>query len=270
TDLPRCFPEILATWLRVGKVKVSNPFNGRERLVELKPEFVHTLVLWSKDYSALLEDVGGLREQLTAYNQIFFHFSITGLGGTLLEPGIIPFEEAVHQFRQLIALAGEPKRVNWRFDPIVFWREGGDIRSNLEVFEKISAAASAAGLCKVTVSLCQWYKKARCRAREYKLYWVTPEVSQTKEIAEQLQAMARKNGMEVMACCTPGFTPFGIKPERCIDGELLTKLHPQKEIAASKKDTGQRPDCGCALSVDIGSYQMACTKGCVYCYANPK
>ncbi len=270
TDLPRCFPETLSAWLREGQVKVKNPFNGRERLVELKPALVHTLVLWSKDYSSLLENAGGLRERLGHYKQVFFHFTITGLGGTLLEPGIIPLEKAVHQFRELIELAGDPGRVNWRFDPIVFWREGGDIQSNLEAFERIAAAASAAGLRTVTVSLCQWYKKSRYRAGKYKLPWVTPGSDRTQEISERLQETAQKKGMEVRACCSPDLTPFGIKPARCIDGELLTRLHPQKEIAVLKKDTGQRPDCGCTLSVDIGSYQMACPQGCVYCYANPR
>ena len=269
-DLPRCFPETLAAWLREGQVKVQNPFNGRERLVELKPAFVHTLVLWSKDYSPLLENAGGLREQLGHYNQVFFHFTITGLGGTLLEPGIIPWEKAVYQFRKLIELAGDPGRVNWRFDPIVFWREGGHIQSNLAAFKRICTVASQAGLRRVTVSLCQWYRKSLRRARQYKLNWIKPRAFRIRAIADWLQEQAKKHGIEVRSCCTSEFIPHGIKSAQCIDGELLTELHPQKEIAALKKDPGQRPDCGCTLSVDIGSYQMACPQGCVYCYANPK
>ncbi|MDA8425359.1 MAG: DUF1848 family protein, partial [Treponema sp.] len=42
-------------------------------------------------------------------------------------------------------------------------------------------------------------------------------------------------------------------------------------IAATRgqrpKDPGQRPECRCAPSVDIGVYG-ACPAGCVYCYAN--
>ena len=59
------------------------------RLRDLGPDTIHTLVIWTKDPTNLLHH-RPLREALSSVGQLFVHWTITGLGGTFLEPNVPP------------------------------------------------------------------------------------------------------------------------------------------------------------------------------------
>lgn len=270
TDLVRCHPHVLAGWLAAGRVAVRNPFNGRTREVDLRPERVHSLVLWSKDYSALLADAHGLRGRIAGYAQVVFQFTVTGLGGGPIEPGVLSPADAARQFTGLVELAGSPERVRWRFDPVVFWRQGRRVAGNLRTFDALAERAAAAGLRRVTVSLYQDYAKARRRAANAGLAWVRPRPVRVRAVVRRLQESARVHGLTVYTCASPELAAAGLAPGRCIDGSELARSHPAHLAAAAGKDPGQRAACGCTPSVDIGDYHLSCPDGCLYCYASPK
>ncbi|NTV51484.1 MAG: DUF1848 domain-containing protein [Candidatus Firestonebacteria bacterium] len=270
TDLARCFPEVLAGWLSAGRVGVPNPYNRKVRDVDLRPENVHTLLLWSKDYQRLLANEHGLRDKLRAYAQLFFQITLTGLGGTALEPGVAKAQTVARQFSELVALAGNPERVSWRFDPIVAWQADGRVKTNLAGLDEWMRAAADAGLTRVTVSLCQEYAKLHRRFARAGLTRVVPTPTRARTLAAYLLETGARHGLEVQACCCPPLTDSGVKPAACVDAGLLTRLHPEGRQAPTGKDPGQRPGCGCTPSTDIGDYALACPQGCLYCYANPK
>jgi len=270
TDLPRCFPEVLADWLKKGRVIVRNPFNAKTKEVIITPEVVHTLVLWSKDYSLLLKNVAGLKDLIKSYDQVFFHFTVTGLGNTIWEPGVADYRKVVWQFEKLVKLAGDPERVNWRFDPIILWLENKRVASNLSEFKFIAKAAQQAGVPKVTVSLCQWYPKVKQRISKLGLKPWELKTGQIKRLSTWLKYQAKKHNLSLLACATPELVATGILPASCIDAKLLLKLHPAKSSLSLSKAAGQRQACACNTSIDIGDYKLACSQGCQYCYANPK
>ncbi|MDH4270545.1 MAG: DUF1848 family protein, partial [Candidatus Aminicenantes bacterium] len=173
TDLIAFFPDWLAAALRSRRARVLGP-RGRIREVSLAPEEVHTVVLWSKDFSNLLRNTLGLRDLLAAYGQLYLHFTVTGLGGTDLEPGVAPADVALSQLEGLVEVVGDPRRVSLRVDPIVFWREGAAVRSNLAFVETAARRAAEAGLVDLRFSIAQWYTKAKNRAARRRFPFVDP------------------------------------------------------------------------------------------------
>ncbi len=265
TDIIAWYSAWFVKAIRKGEVTVPHPFTRKLYTVSLRPEDVHTIVLWSKDFRPLIENRYGVRDALSIYDQLYFHFTVTGLGATPLEPGVPPWQEAIRQLPRLVEIAGHPLRVTLRFDPLIFWEEVGEIRSNLPFAEPIFAAAAEAGITSVRFSFASLYGKVR--RRRWK--WVDPSPEQKLEIASRLVELGRAFGLTLYSCASPLLLKAGALPSSCIDGKLLTALHPRRLPAPTEKDKGQRRECGCTLSVDIGAYTMKCPSGCVYCYANP-
>ena len=266
TELPMRFPHWLAQVIEEGQVEVPLPYTGQTRLVSLRAEDVHSIVLWSKDFSPLLADEGGLRQALARYDQLFCHLTITGLGGSPLEPNIPPWARIIEQLAELMEFVGHPRRVAVRFDPIIHWREHGEMKSNFPLAGEILGRCASYGVRTIRISFATLYGKVR---RRKGWEWYDPPLTERLRMVRELVSLAEPLGLTIYACSDHSLQEAGVRPSRCIDGELLAELHPQHLPAQTCKDSGQRPECGCTPSVDIGSYTMRCPNGCRYCYANP-
>jgi hypothetical protein len=270
TDLVAFFPEWLASALRARRALVHGP-SGRTYPVDLDPDKVHTIVLWSKNFANLVENRHGLQDLLRDYAQLYFHFTITGLGGTSIERGAPPPGEALRQLERLVALAGRADRLSLRFDPVLFWRDEGKVATNLDFFPRAAERAGDLGITDVRFSFAQWYGKSRRRALRQGFDYVDPPAEEKVRAAGQLAEIAGALGLRLFSCSQDLLTAVpGIAPSACIDGRLLSSLHPRAEAASLAKDRTQRAECRCTESVDIGSYTQTCPHGCVYCYANPR
>ena len=270
TDLVAFFPEWLAAALRARRARVLGP-RGATREVSLRPDDVHTMVLWSKDFRNLVRDAHGLRRSLSVYDQLYLHFTVTGLGGTELEPGVPPPGTALAELEELVAIAADPRRISLRVDPIVFWRDGAEVRSNVPFVDAAARRAAEAGITDLRFSLAQWYVKAKNRAAKRRFPFIDPPDEEKIRTARLVAAAAAAHGL-TPSVCSQSFLAAGagVRPSSCIDGRRLAELHPRRELAALRKDRTQRADCLCTESVDIGSYTQTCPHSCVYCYANPK
>ncbi|MFC1726125.1 DUF1848 family protein [candidate division KSB1 bacterium] len=246
-DMVSCYPELLSKLL-----KEKTP-----------PEKVHTLVLWTKNPENIL-NLEYLNKQLKYYSQLYIHLSITGMGNTLLEPNIPDEEIVLGQIPELIKLVKSPVRIAVRFDPVVHLKIKGKIFSNLDKAEKIIGTASSLGIKKYITSWMSEYPKVLKNLEKFNIsVEEVYEGTKSKEY-HYLKNITDKYKSELQICSTE---PFDIS--KCIDGLFFNKLHPEGGICSENRAKGQRNNCGCTESWDVGWY-YPCPNGCIYCYANPK
>jgi len=245
-DMVGCFPDQLAELL-AGKCP---------------PEETHSVVLWTKNPTNLLVH-DTLRQAVSRY-PLFLHFTITGLGATRLEPNVPPSRETLGLLEPVTRFIGGPDRIRIRFDPVVHLRSSdGNTYCNISSFEEVADAAARSGIPNISISWMSAYKKVVARLRRNGLSDIPISDQQRQDEYCHLLRAAERYNINLHCCSVPGFPV-----SRCIDGEVLAELHPERLPCATHKARGQRAACGCTESFDIGWYHQ-CPHGCIYCYANP-
>jgi len=225
------------------------------------PERVHTIICWTKFPDAIFTPP--FRDVLKHYDQIYVQLTITGFGGSPIEPYVPHWRTAMEQIPELIKFAGSPARIRLRPDPLVALKRGSRVISNIELVEPIIARAAQLGIKTFSTSFMEEYPKVKKRLYRHGFEIISIPQDKRKKIINQYNEIAAGFSGHVYPCCVPGFSPSA-----CIDGQLLIKLHPRSEPCSTKQAKGQRRHCECTESVDIGWYAMKCKSGCLYCYAN--
>lgn len=269
TDIPAFYAPWLMSRLRAGYAKVPNPFNPRQiATVDLRPERVAALFLWSKDPRPLLPHLEELESR--GYRTVF-HVTATALPRPL-EPRVPPAASVVAAMREISRRIG-PGRVVWRFDPLLL-SSATPPETILCAFSRLAAALEG-DVRQVMVSFARPYRQVlprlrRAGAREYDFSDLDrlpagEALSRVAPLACALAQEASRRGMAVFSCAGRlDLSPQGIRPGACIDPVLL-----REELGLDllpRKDPGQRPECRCLRSIDIGIYGT-CRHGCLYCYA---
>jgi hypothetical protein len=135
------------------------------------------------------------------------------------------------------------------------------------LFSKI-AALLAGKTERVVISFSDFYKKTERNlgALEHFVYSdITQNREQLLELSSYMADVANRNGMMITSCAEQiDISSAGIEHGKCIDDSLIKDVFGLS--LDSKKDKGQREECGCIKSVDIGMYNT-CLHECSYCYA---
>lgn len=224
------------------------------------PERVHSIVLLTKFPASILAPP--LAAVLARYGQCVAQVTITGWGGSALEPSVPAPEEALSALARLLDFVGHPLRLQVRLDPLLRLTDG---RDNLDAARRIMAGAAALGARRFITSIVTPYRKAIARLAAAGLALAPWTQSERREVVATLAQDAAALGVELAGCCVPE-----LPKAACVDGPLLCELHPAKLPCRLDHPGGQRPACGCTHAVDLGWYAShPCPSGCLYCYANP-
>lgn len=259
TDIPAYYADWFLNRLRAGSCRVASPWGGRDIDVALTPAAVDGFVLWTRN----IRPLAGALAQVAAVAPFMVQYTITGYPRAL-EAATPPADQAVAACRRLAADYG-PSAAVWRYDPILFtdltpagWHEAN--------FAQL-AAALAGATDEVVVSFAHIYRKTRRNldnaAALHGFAWRDPPDVEKRALLGALAPLAESRGMRLRVCAQAACLVPGAALARCVDAGRLSAIAGQT-IAARVK--GNRPDCLCHESRDIGAYD-SCPQGCVYCYA---
>ena len=284
TDVPGFHHKWFFDRLQRGHVVWKNPYNGDRQYVSFAKARV--FVFWTKNPEKFMERLNELDGKRLNY---YFQFTLNDYEADGLEPYIPPLQRRIEIFKRLSDKIGK-ERVIWRFDPLL-------------TTDKISSQALLDKVVKVAGELKNFtqrlitsfadienYKKVEQNLDEAGIKWKNFAQDDVPVIAKELKQIGEHFGLEVLTCAEKlDLSEFGIEHAKCVDGDLMARLFPddaelmkflglddyagtlfpgfQERVSAKFKDKGQREECGCIVSKDIGHYDT-CLHLCTYCYAN--
>lgn len=262
TDIPAFYTPWFINRIREGFLLTRNPFNAHQiKRVSLLPDEVDVIVFWTRNPLHLIPFLPEIDAMGYRY---YFQYTITGYPRTL-EKSVPNPHKAIQSFSYLSDLVGSDK-VIWRYDPILL-SNVVDLDEHKRLFEKI-ASRLAGKTNRVVISFSDLYKKTERNLNQVEglIYSdIVGEKEQLLELSYYMKTVADKYGMRIETCAEAiELSSSGIDHGKCIDNKLIDSIFGLK--LDSKKDSGQREECGCIKSVDIGMYNT-CAHGCSYCYA---
>jgi DNA repair photolyase len=287
TDIPAFYADWFMHRLRTGYVKWFNRFNGQSRYVSF--DKTRAIVFWTKNAEPMMKYLPEINERGINY---YFTYTLNGYEKEKLEPKVPPLQQRIDTFKRLSDTIGKGKVV-WRFDPLILTNTitvDALLDKIYGIGKQIHTHTEKLVISFIDINL---YKKVRqnlvrAEFRDCKEF----TLEDIKGIAKGLQEINKECNIAIATCAeATDLSAYGINHNKCIDDELMIRqfshdkelmdflgyvppeegLLPYVEAKGKRtkvlKDLGQRKDCGCIPSKDIGQYDT-CINGCIYCYAN--
>lgn len=251
TDIPSYYGKWFVNRLLAGYVLVQNPYNAlRVSKLRLSPDITDCIVFWTKNPAPMLNDLNIVTD--LGYNY-YFQYTLTPYG-KICESNLPSLEKRLDSFFRLSEKAGKHRLV-WRYDPIILDKTYS-MQYHIEQFDSLCEKIKNVDEC--IFSFVDSYSHIRNIVQDIR-------IEQMQAIGKAFSEIAKKHRFKLATCSEKlDLQQFGIKRASCIDKNRIERI-----IGCSlnsNKDKGQRHECGCIESVDVGAYGT-CLNGCKYCYA---
>jgi DNA repair photolyase len=196
-------------------------------------------------------------------DKCILHITVTGFGGTKIEPFVPTPEKNLEHIKTLIENGFPVEQIVLRIDPIMVTQRGTDTALGvLELFKTV-------GIKRVRLSFMDMYNHTKERFKEnnvplpYETFHANENVR--KHVFNILNTEAIKMGYSIVQTCgEPGFENTPCISQMDIDILGLTesiKLEGKKE---------QRSTCGCPANkrqlISWEKSKVKCGHKCLYCY----
>lgn len=285
TDIPAFYANwFIERWKR-GYIKWKNPFNGVPLYVSFKNARV--VVFWSKNPKPMLKHIDFLNEHIKNY---YFQFTLNDYDKEGYEGKVALLKNRITTFKDLSQKIGK-ERVIWRFDPLLLTEDisVGDLLERVEnIGDQLKDYTRKLVFSFADISV---YKKVENNLKREQIHFIEFAEDSMNEFAAGLQKLNKKWGFKIETCAEDiDLKQYEIKHNKCIDDDLMIELFsndkplmdflgvktelpslfdsaPKPVKTKTNKDKGQRTECGCITSKDIGQYNT-CPHECFYCYAN--
>lgn len=297
TDIAGFFGDWFVDKWQKGECKWKNPFNGKFYTISLKK--ARAVVFWSKYPQNFFKHLDFIKENIPIF---YFQYTLNDYDKNI-EQNLPNLNKRVECFKNLSEQICKD-RIIWRFDPLILSDEIS-LQNLLEKIEFIGDELKN-HTEKFVFSFLDIYGKTGRNMHKAGIKYIEWNVESMNEFAQKLSDLKSKKGWNftISTCAEKiDLDKYGITHNKCIDDDLILKLLKQKiekqgdfikdcdkelldylgwkydknlenqngefiKISTTNmKDKGQRKECGCIASKDIGAYNT-CPFGCVYCYAN--
>ena len=196
--------------------------------------------------------------------KIIIHATMTGYGGTVLEPGVPPVRKELSSLVRLVKNGFPWEQIVVRIDPIIPTPKG------IEQARKVFQMALAEQFSRFRVSVIDMYPHARERFKKaglplpYGPKGFSPNRAQLQAVDDMLaDVLSNRPHVRIETCAEPGLkAPIQCGCISAYDLQLLG-LDPNEADAVGI----QRKSCLCySGKTELLNRKTQCGHGCLYCY----